>query len=426
MAQTLVESRAVFKERAQRVGLPESARDRLIAQGVDTLAKLAFASGNPGEAPTEAILKQLIEEQGKPAPSVGTIAAVRHLVFEAQTVLVSQTKAMTETREEVKELAPAERRARVRDQATRLKGIPMTGQSECAHASYDLVMKMMTDNCVHYLPPSKFITREAELRHDKPQKELDVQGSSIIVKPKEPDQSCDTSTALSLHHALQRRSLALDVVGATDYFKVQASSDFLMSHLREPAMQGFKPTTVQQVLAADRAVWVRLSELTPDGIRADSAGNLPLDALWARLENDPKVVFHLLPQASSGHAASGAAKRGADQASLDQDPGSQKPGKKPRKGKGKGKAQPPKEPANVPDELKGLCSFTKTGKRRCWSFNMTCGCSQAKIGQECPRRLHVCVRCGGHHAAHACPEKGLTNSRSRAFARNGGLSMHEQ
>ena len=61
---------------------------------------------------------------------------------------------------------------------------------------------MMTDNCVHYLPPSKFVTREAELRHDKPQKELDVQGSSIIVKPKEPDQSCDTSTALSLHHSI--------------------------------------------------------------------------------------------------------------------------------------------------------------------------------------------------------------------------------
>ena len=98
MAQTLVESQAVFKERAQRVGLPDSARDRLIAQGVHTLAKLAFASGNPGEAPAEATLKQLIEEQGKPAPSVGTIAAVRHLVFEAQTVLVSQTKAMTETR----------------------------------------------------------------------------------------------------------------------------------------------------------------------------------------------------------------------------------------------------------------------------------------------------------------------------------------
>ena len=65
-------------------------------------------------------------------------------MFEAQTVLVSQTKALTETREEIKELAPAERRARIRDQAARLKGIPMTGQSECAHASYDLIMRMMT------------------------------------------------------------------------------------------------------------------------------------------------------------------------------------------------------------------------------------------------------------------------------------------
>ena len=69
MAQTLVEFQAVFKERAVRVGLPDSARDRLISQGVDTLAKLAFASGNPGEAPSEATLKQLVEEQGKPSPS---------------------------------------------------------------------------------------------------------------------------------------------------------------------------------------------------------------------------------------------------------------------------------------------------------------------------------------------------------------------
>ena len=101
-------------------------------------------------------------------------------------------------------------------------------------------------------------------------------------------------------------------------------------------MQGFKPTSVLQVLAADRAAWIRLSELTPDGIRADSAGNLPLDALWSRMETDPKVVFHLLPQASAGHAAPGSAKRNADQAGLDQDPGSLKPGKKPRKGKVKG------------------------------------------------------------------------------------------
>ena len=108
-----------------RVGLPDSARDRLIAQGVDTLAKLAFASGNPGEAPTEATLKQLVEEQGKPAPSVGTIAAVRHLVFEAQTVLVSQRLAK---KSKNLLLLREEQESAIKRQDSR--AFPMTGQSE--------------------------------------------------------------------------------------------------------------------------------------------------------------------------------------------------------------------------------------------------------------------------------------------------------
>ena len=262
MAQTLVDSRAVFLERAGRVGLPQDAIDRLVAQNVDTMAKLAFAPCQPGETPTEASLTALIKV-GSTDPPLGSIAAIRHLVFEAQTILVSQTKALIENKEhEVKELAPAERRERVRAQARRLAGITMAGQSECSYASYDLCMKLLTDNCVSYLPPSKFVTREAELRSDKPRKELDVQSSTIVLKDRDPDQSCDTSTALSLHHALHRRSLALDLIGVTDYFKVQGFADFLMGHLHQEPMAGSRATTVQQILHADRAAWMRLAELT--------------------------------------------------------------------------------------------------------------------------------------------------------------------
>ena len=222
---------------------------------------LAFAPCQPGETPTEASLTALIKV-GSTDPPLGSIAAIRHLVFEAQTILVSQTKALIENKEhEVKELAPAERRERVRAQARRLAGITMAGQSECSYASYDLCMKLLTDNCVSYLPPSKFVTREAELRSDKPRKELDVQSSTIVLKDRDPDQSCDTSTALSLHHALHRRSLALDLIGVTDYFKVQGFAD-LMGHLHQEPMAGSRATTVQQILHADRAAWVRLAELT--------------------------------------------------------------------------------------------------------------------------------------------------------------------
>ena len=118
-----------------------------------------------------------------------------------------------------------------------------------------------------------------------------MQSSTIVLKDRDPDQSCDTSTALSLHHALHRRSLALDLIRVTDYFKVQGFADFLMGHLHQEPMAGSRATTVQQILHADRAAWMRLAELTPDGLRRDAAGAMPLDSLWSRLRNRPQGHF---------------------------------------------------------------------------------------------------------------------------------------
>ena len=377
------------------VGLPRDAIDRLVAQNVDTIAKLAFAPCQPGETPIEASLSALIKV-GATDPPLGSIAAICHLVFAAQTILVSQTKALIANKEhEVKELAPAGRRERVRAQVRRLAGITMSGQSECGYASYDLCMKLLTDNCVSYLPPSKFITREAELRSDKPRKELDVQSSNVVLKDRDPEQSCDTSTVLCLHHALHRRSRALDLIGVTDCFKVQGFVDFLLGHLHQEPMAGSSATTKQQILHADRAAWMRLAELTLDGLRRDAAGAMPLDSLWSRLETDPKVVFHLLPREGGSQKRSSKSSGNQEQAPT--------PPKKSRRGPGKGKTKAPKEPRYLPEELAGLSPRTKTGKRRCWGFNMASGCTQAEVGQACPRGLHRCRRCGSHHPALFLP-----------------------
>ncbi|CAE7896276.1 unnamed protein product [Symbiodinium microadriaticum] len=83
------------------------------------MPKLAFPACQPGETLSEEALVNLIRV-GDADPSRGSIAAVRHLVLEAQTLLVSQTKALVENREsETKELAPAERRERIRRSAYR-------------------------------------------------------------------------------------------------------------------------------------------------------------------------------------------------------------------------------------------------------------------------------------------------------------------
>ena len=65
MSNILTESSAVLKERAAKVGLADEVLDFLVKQGVDdTLAKLAFAAGQPGETPTEAKLKELSKFDG--------------------------------------------------------------------------------------------------------------------------------------------------------------------------------------------------------------------------------------------------------------------------------------------------------------------------------------------------------------------------
>ncbi|CAE7783312.1 unnamed protein product [Symbiodinium sp. CCMP2592] len=137
--------------------------------------------------------------------------------------------------------------------------------------------------------------------------------------------------------------------------------DFLLGHLHQEPIAGSRATSVQQILHADRAAWMRLAELTPDGIRRDAAGALPLDSLWARLQTDPKVIFHLLPREG------GALKRENNEIKPDL---TDTPTKKQRKGTGKGKTKTLREPSNLPEELKGLSSWTKTGKRRCWGFNI--------------------------------------------------------
>ncbi|CAE7513159.1 unnamed protein product, partial [Symbiodinium necroappetens] len=288
-----------------------------------------FSQGfNLGETPSEESLIGLIQTEGA-EPSRGSIAAVRHLVFEAQTLLVSQTKALVENREaETKDLAPAERRERIKTQSQRLAGITMSGQSECSFASY----------------------------------ELDLQHSTLIVTK--------SGSLIKCAILLLPSASIMPFTGA-----VQASVDFLMAHLHQEPAAGSRATTVQQILLADRAAWLRLSELTPDGIRRDEAGRLPLDPLWKRLETDPKVIFHLLPREGN---TTGPAKRTGEHLADSEAPS---PGKKQRKGKGKGKTKTQKEPANLPEELKGLSSWTKTGKRRCWGFNMQVGCPHAKVGQ---------------------------------------------
>ena len=71
-ADSLTDSTAVFLERCRRAGLPPGHIDRLQDQQLTSLAKLAFAAGQPGETPTDTKLKSLVQ--------IGTAEVPVHVV----------------------------------------------------------------------------------------------------------------------------------------------------------------------------------------------------------------------------------------------------------------------------------------------------------------------------------------------------------
>ena len=148
---------------------------------------------------------------------------------------------------------------------------------------------------------------------------------------------------------------------------------------------------------------MRLAEKLTQGIRRRPDNSLPMDRALNELEADPRVTFYLLPLPN--HETKRQPKDDHDVTVLP--PNKFVKGGKGKKGKGKdGAAFTPK---NLPEELKGKVTITKTGKRICWKYNLPQGCqSGVKDGQSCDRGLHLFAepRCGRPHSMQNHPKGG--------------------
>ena len=381
---SILDSEAVFSEKALECGLSRAIITVLTQKGFNTIAKIAYSVGQPGETPTEAQLRDVVTAPtGDPnAATAGTVSSIRRLIFESQTHVVSRLKAMVESREDQLKAELAQR--------GRLGGLDLVGELECGHACYDQVMRMLQQNAVVYLAPHLFISRKAELGKEKAKKELVLDSlSQLTVREQGHDLHCDTSTELQLQYALTRRSLALDLVGAATFSVAENFNRFLMSQLQAEPPAGYSKATVSQLLRADKEGWLRLAETLTSGVRRNAQNQLPLDLGIPALQSDPKVMFHLLPLPSSAPRSWTSAD--AQPHEFDEP-----------KGKGKGKKRKWKAPKNMPQDLKSKQSETKGGKPLCWNFNLKHGCSGAKAGGKCQRGLHLCMEpgCQKPHPLH--------------------------
>ncbi|CAE7336206.1 unnamed protein product [Symbiodinium sp. CCMP2456] len=263
---SLLKSEAAFEARAKDCGLPGEEIERLKTAGIVNISLLAFATSAPGTPPSEDQLRNLLRPLNPESVGVGTLAALRHLMFECQTLCLAHVKASVEGTDKKVELVPAERSARIASQ----KDSPM------------------------YLEPHRFDTRAAEVAREKPGKELVLDQNKISVKDRSDRGKCAIQDALSLHQALQRRALACDLMSACSYEVLHEWHSFMLERLQQQPPPGCAKPSIEQILRADRIAWVRLAERV-HSLRRTASGALPLDAAIADLNRDPTVLFHLLP-----------------------------------------------------------------------------------------------------------------------------------
>lgn len=171
----LTDSSAAFERQAVQLALHEEFLAGLKAAGVNTLGRLAFACGQPGAAAAEAAIRQLLTDSAPTRViSVGDVAIMRRLVFEAQASVIAQSRALADPTADPTQnkLPAAERMARVAEQRDRLSGLTVEGPLEVAHCVYDTVSGMMRADTLKYLNPAKCIPRMQEIPMTKPPKEL--------------------------------------------------------------------------------------------------------------------------------------------------------------------------------------------------------------------------------------------------------------
>jgi len=176
---SLLESEATFKAKALSHGLTEAEVNDLIARGVTSLSRLAS-----GVTPDEGALRRLINSGDPDSVTLGTLSAIRRLVFEAQTLSIALVKSAVEGTDIAGkvDLAPAERSHRIAAQKGRLPGISFSGPYECSHASYDVVGDLLEKDSIMYPQPHKFGTRSSEVSLEKPPRELVIDGGVPLVR----------------------------------------------------------------------------------------------------------------------------------------------------------------------------------------------------------------------------------------------------
>ena len=408
-AMALTDSEPNFRSRASSLGIADAVVDSLCGHGINTLAKYAFSSsyvpGNSDETPFTNALQAALGR----APTVGELASLRRLYHEAYGLTSAELKSTVERTEDapIKKLAQPERADRLKRQQARLKGVRIEGKLEPSDRLCDLANAMYEENRLHYIEISKCTSKEQEVlcQSQKDDKHVSVdQSGNVRVKDKENKLDADLSTDMLTRLAFMRRGLALDQSNILDYLEHDRWIERLFDCKVSSQPEGYARISMQQLINADRKLFVTLAELTRAGIQTTAAGR-PADNSFKAAMDHPDVLHLLqpLPQSSSA---------GTKRVRDPDEPAPSRPSR-PQKGKGRGKGK------NSPGQSMGSTTIkmpagleegqpgTKGNNPICFDYNLG-GCKLPVFKGRCKKGLHVCCfkGCFQHnHTYQTCPQR---------------------
>ena len=397
-ASMALESRATFAQRAKDINIAQEDLDRLVRGGTATYAEFAFCCAyTPGSSDEKPLFDHLESILGA-RPTGAQAANLRRLFFESHSHCLQDLKARLERSDssEAKILPLAEKMQRIADLKTRLPSVMLTPALEPSHSLVDKAVHQWEEGCVHYLELHKCTSREQEAQATKSSHQLtfDATGNIKVTKQQQLTE-CSVHGETLLRSAFIRRSLAYDLAGIATFHVQEHWSQTLFERMQKEPPTGYKHVSVEQILQADKALWLKVSEHTRSKLSAVVNGKKAVDAAIHLFSQHPDVMFFVLPLPLPSPSRPGpydwwtTGGKGKDGKSKgDWKGGSNKGdnGKGEPKGAYKGKIV-------VPDD----CVIkTPDNKPICMKFNVNACKAKIKPGKRCQHGYHLCWKRGCH------------------------------
>ena len=264
--------------------------------------------------------------------------------------------------------------------------------SEPSHKLVDLVCQQAESQVVSYIELSLCTSRETEITHRKKETQVSIDNSGLIKLTKQ-DREVKTEVTgdLKVRQCMQRRAVAYHLANIATYKTLEKFTAKLFHYLTKEPVASHRPISLQQIIQADRELWIQVSQTTRGKILTSNPK--PIDEAVAKLSESTEVLYHLMPLPQSSQPKS------ADKPKADRSRSPRRPKGKGNKGKGKGggKGTKPDLPANCvskDDQGRNICFAYQWGK-----------CQHP--GPRCSRGMHLCwtSKCHGSHPYTSCPSK---------------------